>query len=80
VKLLGRYIAVRAEVVDVPVFSVHADQHELIEWLRGAPTPPEMTFVIHGEAAAAESLRSEIAKQLRFSAAAARQLEHVRIA
>ncbi len=80
VKLLGRYVPVRAEIVDVPAFSVHADRHELIEWLRSVPAPPEMTFVVHGEVAAAESLRNEIAKQLRFGAAVPRQLEHVRIA
>ncbi len=79
-KLLGRYVPVRAEVVDVPAFSVHADQHELIEWLRGAGVVPDMTFVVHGEAAAAESLREAIAKQLRFGAAVPHQLEHVRVA
>jgi metallo-beta-lactamase family protein len=80
VKLLGRYVPVRAEIIDVPAFSVHADQSELIEWLKGAPVAPEMTFVVHGEAEAAESLRGAIAKQLRFGAAVPRQLEHVRIA
>jgi metallo-beta-lactamase family protein len=80
VKLLGRYHPVRAEIVDVPAFSVHADQNELVEWLRSAPVPPEMTFVVHGEPAAAESLRGAIEKHLRFGAAVARQFEHVRVA
>src|SRR6266545_1550013 len=34
VKMLGRYVRVRANVVHVPAFSVHADATELLAWLR----------------------------------------------
>lgn len=79
VKMLGRYIAVRAEVVNVPAFSVHADQAEILAWLRTAPRAPEATFVIHGEPSASEALRAAIEKELGWTAAVPRYLEQVRL-
>ena len=79
VKLLGRYVPVRAEIIDVPAFSVHADQHEILAWLRSAPAAPEMVYVVHGDPAAAEALRAEITKQLRWNAVVPRYLERVRL-
>jgi len=79
VKMLGRYIAVRAEVVNVPAFSVHADQAEILAWLRTAPRPPDTTFVIHGEPAASAALHAAIEKDLRWTAAVPRYLEQVRL-
>jgi len=79
IKMLGRYIAVRAEVVDVPAFSVHADQHEILAWLQTAPHAPNTTFVVHGEPAAAEALHVAIEHELRWTAAVPRYLEQVRL-
>ena len=79
VKMLGRYIAVRAEVVDVPAFSVHADQRELVSWLKTAPHPPEMTFIVHGEKVASESLHEVIEQQLGWTAAVPNYMEQVRL-
>ena len=40
VKIHGRYVPVRAEVVDDPEFSVHADADEVLDWLgRCDPAP-----------------------------------------
>jgi metallo-beta-lactamase family protein len=78
-KLLGRYVGVRAEVVSVPAFSVHADAGELLAWLRRAPRPPETTFVVHGEPPAATALHDAIERELGWTAAVPRYLEHVRI-
>src|SRR5512146_2762180 len=55
-KLHGRYVPVRAEVVDVPMFSVHADADEIVDWLKAAPSPPEVCYVVHGEPNAARAL------------------------
>jgi metallo-beta-lactamase family protein len=78
-KMLGRYVPVRAEIVNVPAFSVHADRGETLEWLRSAPRAPEIVFVVHGEPAAAESLHKAIEKELRWSAIVPRYLEQVRL-
>jgi metallo-beta-lactamase family protein len=79
VKMLGRYVPVRAEVVHVPAFSVHADQRELLDWLRTAPQPPEMTFVVHGEHSAAEAFRTTIEATLGWTVAVPHYLEQVRL-
>ena len=78
-KLHGRYIGVRAEVVSVPAFSVHADRREILAWLRRAPRAPETTFVIHGEPHAATALHDAIESELGWTAAVPRYLEHVRV-
>jgi metallo-beta-lactamase family protein len=77
--MLGRYIPVRAEVVNVPAFSVHADQAETLEWLRTAPRAPEIVFVVHGERAAAEALHGVIENELGWTATVPRYLEQVRV-
>ncbi|HET8560773.1 MAG TPA: MBL fold metallo-hydrolase, partial [Marmoricola sp.] len=38
-KMHGRYVPVRAEVVDASYFSVHADAPEIVSWLGRAPRP-----------------------------------------
>jgi len=79
VKMLGRYIPVRAEIINVPGFSVHADRDEILAWLRGAPRSPEACYVVHGDPAAAEALAREIRMQLRWNAIVPRHLEQVRL-
>ncbi len=77
VKMLGRYVPVRAEVVDASAFSVHADQGELIAWVGSAKQPPGLTFVVHAEAAPAEALRAALAARLGLGAVIARHAERV---
>ncbi len=79
VKMLGRYIPVRAEVVNVPAFSVHADQTEMLDWLRAAQRAPEVAFVVHGERVAADALHAKIESELGWTAAVPRYLEQVRL-
>ncbi len=79
IKMLGRYVAVRAEVVNVPAFSVHADSEEILGWLKTAPREPRTTFLVHGEAAAARSLEERIETELGWTAAVPRHLETVRL-
>lgn len=79
IKLLGRYVGVRAEVVDVPAFSVHADRSEILDWLRDSARPPEITFVVHGEPTAAQALHDQIEQQLNRIAIVPRYLEQVRL-
>ena len=79
VKMLGRYIPVRAEIVNVPAFSVHADQGETIQWLRSAPRPPDTIFIVHGEKHAAAALHDVIERELGWTAVVPRYLERVRL-
>jgi metallo-beta-lactamase family protein len=79
VKIHGRYVPVRAEIVDVPTFSVHADAAELVAWLGAMPSPPEVSYIVHGEPEAAFALQSRIRSQLGWNAVVPRLGERVRL-
>jgi metallo-beta-lactamase family protein len=79
VKIHGRYVPVRAEVVDVPMFSVHADGGEILDWLAGPAPPPQTCYVVHGEPAAAAALRADIRGKLGWAAVVPRLGEVVRL-
>ncbi len=64
VKIHGEMVPVRAEVEQLAGFSGHADRGELLAWLRQVQTPPQQTFVVHGEPDAADTLRFDIQNQL----------------
>ena len=78
-KIHGRYVPVRAQVAAVPEFSAHADADEILRWLGTAPTDPEATYVVHGEADAAGTLAARIGDELGRLAVAPRYLERVRL-
>jgi metallo-beta-lactamase family protein len=78
-KMHGRYVPVRAEIVDLTGFSVHADRGEILGWLRQAPAAPGVCFVVHGEPEASASLRDAIAKELGWNAVVPAYLERVRL-
>ncbi|MFG2006783.1 MBL fold metallo-hydrolase RNA specificity domain-containing protein [Spirillospora sp. NPDC048911] len=77
VKIHGRYVPVRAEVVNVPGFSVHADADEIIGWLRQATEPPATTYVVHGETGSSARLRDRIIDELGWHAVVPRLGERV---
>lgn len=64
VKIAGRYVRVRAEVLQVDDFSVHADADELVSWLAEMPTPPETVHVVHGEPEASRALAKRIRAEI----------------
>jgi metallo-beta-lactamase family protein len=78
-KVHGRYVPVRAEIVDVGAFSVHADADGLLRWLGGIQPPPTQVFINHGEPAAAEVLAEHIRHDLGLVAVLPEQGERVRV-
>lgn len=76
-KIHGHYVPVRAEIVNLPGFSVHSDADETIAWLRTARRPPRVTYVVHGEPDAAAALRGRIHDELGWHAVAPAPDEHV---
>ena len=59
-KMFGRYIPERAEVVVDEGFSVHADATELLTWLQELPTAPDTVYVVHGEPESSRSLAAKV--------------------
>jgi len=66
IKIHGEYIPVRAEVAMIDNLSAHADQRELLAWLRSAERLPRQVFITHGEPAAADALRRRIEEDLQL--------------
>jgi metallo-beta-lactamase family protein len=69
VKIHGEYVAVKAQVSHLEGVSGHADADGLMAWLRRLPRPPARSFVVHGEAAAADTLRLRMQDELGWAVA-----------
>jgi metallo-beta-lactamase family protein len=64
VRIHGVWWEVQAEVANLDMLSAHADQDELLTWLRGCDRAPRRTFIVHAELEAAEALRVRIEDEL----------------
>jgi metallo-beta-lactamase family protein len=64
VRIHGQDVPVRAEVVQLPALSAHADAAGLIGWMKQMPRPPKMTFITHGEPVASDALRQRVEREL----------------
>ena len=78
IKMLGRHVPVRAEVVVVDAFSVHADADELVDWVGTAPGP-DTAYVVHGEPAASAALAARLHWELEWTAVVPNHGECVRL-
>ena len=79
VKIHGRYVPVRAEIVDDASFSVHADADELVGWLASAPSAPKVVYVVHGEPESSYALAERIGRELGITGVVPRRGERVRL-
>lgn len=64
VKIHGAEVPIAAEVANLDMLSAHADRDEVLLWLQHLKTPPRMTFITHGEPAAAQALHDTIVERL----------------
>ena len=78
--MFGQDIEITAAVHQVDAMSAHADADGLVEWMAGASKPPRMTYLVHGEADAAQALQTRIEKELGWNVRVARHLEEVDLA
>lgn len=76
-RIFGVDIDITAEVHQIDSMSAHADADQLLEWMQGAPTPPAMTYLVHGEPHAADRLRQRIERELGWSVRVAQYLEEI---
>jgi metallo-beta-lactamase family protein len=79
VKVHGRYVPVRAEIVMDDEFSVHADADDVMSWLRRLPRPPATVYVVHGERDASRALATRISDELDWCAVVPELGEKVRL-
>jgi metallo-beta-lactamase family protein len=64
IKFHGSYHEINAEVLNMDFFSAHADQNEILNWLKSTNDKPTVIFLTHGEAEAADTLRLKIKDEL----------------
>lgn len=79
VKVHGRYVPVRAEIVVDDEFSVHADADDVLGWLRRMPSPPSTVYVVHGERDASRALADRVRDELDWCAVVPELGEKVRL-
>lgn len=79
-KMHGRQVPVRAEILADEEFSVHADRSELLDWLGALSPAPREVFTVHGTPDSASALAREIRDRLGLAARAAVLAETVPLA
>jgi metallo-beta-lactamase family protein len=77
VRMFGITVPVAARIMVSDAYSAHADREEILRWLGGFTRPPSITYVVHGEADAAEALREAITSRLGWNAAVAQDGQRV---
>lgn len=78
-KMHGRHVPVRAEVLTDDEFSVHADASELLDWLGALEPKPRQVFCVHGDPDSAAALARSAAQRLGLATAVAEHGRRVRI-
>ena len=63
-KMHGRYVPVRAEVMQDNEFSVHGDCSDLLDWMAALTPTPTNVFTVHGTAEAAATFGRRISERL----------------
>ena len=60
IKFYGKYYPVKAKIQSIHGLSAHADQNELVDWLKDIEKTPQKVFLIHGEPTSSDALRVKI--------------------
>ena len=68
IKFFGEYKHVKCQVRSISSLSAHADQTEMIDWLRNFKEAPKMLFLNHGEPHQTDALRVKINFELGWEA------------
>jgi metallo-beta-lactamase family protein len=79
VKIQGEMVPVNAHIEQLHSMSAHADSTELLRWLKGFSRPPQMTFVVHGEPATAETFAATVRQRLGWAVAVPEYLQSVEL-
>jgi metallo-beta-lactamase family protein len=67
IKIFGEMVPVHAQIESLQNLSAHADSREILRWLEAFKRAPEKVFLVHGEIAAAESLRDKIVEKFEWN-------------
>ena len=70
VKLFGEEIDIKADIVQLPGISGHADVDQLTKWLGSFTKKPQKVFVVHGEESTAVSFAEHVSNEFGIEAVA----------
>src|SRR5438445_12774453 len=76
-ELQDHFVPAAARIEQIDSMSAHADAGEITRWLSGFSRPPAMTYLVHGEPAALDALKTRIGSTLRWPVHVAEYLERV---
>jgi metallo-beta-lactamase family protein len=79
VRIDGQDLDVACQVRSISGFSAHADEPELLAWLRNFSIAPKLTFIVHGDPAAQIAFEPKV-KALGFATKVPRWRETVELA
>lgn len=77
IRIFGQEVEVNCRVAQIQGLSAHADQTELMSWLRNFKRSPKYTFIIHGEEEASRTFSRLIEKELEWNTVVPKYLESV---
>ncbi len=60
IRFFGKYYPVKATIKTIESLSAHADQDDLLNWMKTIKNIPEMVYLIHGEPTALDAFRTKI--------------------
>ena len=60
IKFFGKYYPVKATIKNIESLSAHADQEDLLNWLKTIKNIPEIVYLIHSEPTALDAFRVKI--------------------
>jgi len=69
----------KAEVKEVSSLSAHADQQEMLNWLKKFEVKPKGLFLIHGEPNAQETFRVKIKDEIQVEAISPNPYEEIEL-
>lgn len=67
-KVYGKEVPFKMEVVEIEGLSAHADHNELLDWLKDLESKPEHIFITHGESESAMALKEGIKEEYSWDA------------
>lgn len=67
VHIHGAQVQVKARIKTLNSYSGHADQGEIMDWLKTMPKPPKKIFLTHGEDKARLALKTKIESELKWN-------------
>ncbi|MFD1016173.1 MBL fold metallo-hydrolase RNA specificity domain-containing protein [Winogradskyella rapida] len=79
IRFFGKYYPVKATIKSIDSLSAHADQDDLLQWVKGIKNIPEEVFLIHGEPTALDALRVKLKAEYNWKVSIPKLEESLRI-